>query len=137
MKGAIFIDSNVFLYAIDGSVPKMQAKAKAALAEVGPSFTTSIQVLQEVFVNAVGKLRKPPPDAREFVQSIGQGKVVRPDQKMVLQAIDTSERNRISFWDAMIIEAAVSGKCSILLTEDLNHGQVVRGVRITNPFLAH
>ena len=43
--------------------------------------------------------------------------------------------NRISFWDALVIAAAESAKCSILYTEDLNHGQIIRGVRIENPFL--
>ena len=52
---------------------------------------------------------------------------------LIKEAIDCSIINRLSFWDALIIAAAESAKCERLWTEDLNHGQIVRGVRIENP----
>ena len=49
------------------------------------------------------------------------------------EAIDCSIINRLSFWDALIVVSAESARCEILWTEDLNHGQVIRGVHIENP----
>lgn len=61
--------------------------------------------------------------------------VVRIDLEDVMGAIDCSILNRISFWDALIVTAAGKANCETLWTEDLNHGQIIQGVRIENPFL--
>ncbi len=47
------------------------------------------------------------------------------------------ERHLLSFWDALIIAAARQGGAKTILTEDLNHGQLIEGIRIENPFLTH
>jgi predicted nucleic acid-binding protein len=52
---------------------------------------------------------------------------------LIKDAIDCSIINRLSFWDALIVVSAESAQCEILWTEDLNHGQIIRGVRIENP----
>lgn len=52
----------------------------------------------------------------------------------MLLATEIQERNRLSFWDAMIVAAAQQGSAAILLSEDLNHDQVIEGVRVQNPF---
>jgi predicted nucleic acid-binding protein len=52
---------------------------------------------------------------------------------LIKEAIDCSLINRLSFWDALIVVTAESAHCEILWTEDLNHGQVIRGVLIENP----
>ena len=61
--------------------------------------------------------------------------VVPIDRDLVLGAIDLTERASIAYWDALIVRAAASAGCRRLLTEDLNHGQVIDGVRVENPFL--
>jgi predicted nucleic acid-binding protein len=96
--------------------------------------TISVQVLQEFYVNATRKLGLTPSDARSEVELWSNRRVIQPSPKLVLSAIDSSERYRISFWDAVIVESAVSADASILFTEDLNHGQTIRGVKIINPF---
>jgi hypothetical protein len=60
---------------------------------------------------------------------------VAPDIELMNEAIDGSVLNRISFWDALIIASARRANCEVVWTEDLNHGQIVQGVRIENPFL--
>jgi predicted nucleic acid-binding protein len=52
----------------------------------------------------------------------------------VLAASSLAEDHRLSFWDAMIIRSATELRCERLLTEDLNHGQIIAGVEIVNPF---
>jgi len=54
----------------------------------------------------------------------------------VLLATEIQERNRLSFWDAMIVAAAHQVGAAILLSEDLNHDQVIEGVHVQNPFLS-
>jgi predicted nucleic acid-binding protein len=59
---------------------------------------------------------------------------VAVDRELVLSAVDTATRYQLALWDALIVEAAARAGCERLLTEDLNHGQEIRGVRIENPF---
>ncbi len=56
------------------------------------------------------------------------------DRELVLSAVDTATRQQLALWDALIVEAAVRGGCQRLFTEDLNHGQEIRGVVVENPF---
>ena len=53
----------------------------------------------------------------------------------ILRGLEVQERNRISFWDAMIVRAAESAGCEVLYSEDLSHGQEYGGVLVVNPFL--
>jgi predicted nucleic acid-binding protein len=129
----VFVDSNVILYDLDERDPTKRAKVGAAIDELGHRMVISIQVLQEVYANATRKMKLPPQNVRAVIEQLSKGNVVEPNAAMVLRATDTSERNQISFYDAMIVEAAVAGRCTILLTEDLNHGQVIKGVKIVNP----
>jgi len=56
---------------------------------------------------------------------------------MILLASEIQERNLLSFWDALIIAAAKQGGAKTILTEDLNHGQLIEGIRVENPFFTH
>ena len=68
------------------------------------------------------------------VRGLAKLDVVSVDVQLVLAAVDTSRTAKISLWDALIIEAASRAGCERVLSEDLNAGQVIRGVRIENPF---
>ena len=60
--------------------------------------------------------------------------MVATDRRLVLEALDTAADSNLSLWDALIVEAAVRGGCDELYTEDLDAGQVIRGVTVVNPF---
>ena len=62
--------------------------------------------------------------------------MVQLDSDLILRAIALTRRSRFSFWDSLIVEAAIEGEATILYTEDLQHGQTIDGVRIENPFIA-
>ncbi len=83
---------------------------------------------------AVNKMKMAPGDVRGAVESMADGQVVSHSPDLVIRAIHTSQASKITMWDALIVEAARVGGCKILLTEDLSDGQVINGVRITNPF---
>lgn len=133
---SVFIDTNVFVYSVDGGNPAKRERAIEVIAESAGRCAISVQVLQEFYSACTRKLNLPPSEARAIVEMLCRQRVFQPGPEMVLHAIDTSERYRISFWDALIVESAVAAGCDVLLTEDLTHGQSIRGVRIENPFRA-
>jgi len=134
-----FVDANVLVYAFDSSAGARQVAAKELLERLWESGTgcVSVQVLQEFFVTVTRKVSKPLSidDAADRVREFATWKVFAPTADDVLAAIGVQQQARISFWDAMIVRAAVELKCDVLWTEDLADGQLLRGVRIRNPFV--
>jgi len=90
----------------------------------------------EFYVVVTRKIPKPlePGRAREIVESLLYWDMVVNDPEAVLEAIDLSEKHRLSFWDALVVQAAVVAGAEVLFSEDLNPGQVIEGVRVENPF---
>jgi predicted nucleic acid-binding protein len=93
----------------------------------------STQVMQEFFVVATRRLGVPPLAAKAVLKTFGVFEIITAGPALIHEAIDCSVLNAISFWDALIIAAAASAGCGSLYTEDLNHGQVIMGVRVQNP----
>lgn len=136
----VFFDTNILVYLFDQDVPEKRDRAKLLFqqeVEAG-RFVASTQVLQEFYVAATRKLAVPLPvaDAEEAVRALADLSIVPVDSSMILSAIDRSRSMQVSFWDALIIEAALSVGATCLLTEDLQHGRQIDGLRITNPFLS-
>jgi predicted nucleic acid-binding protein len=132
-----FLDTNILVYAEDLSEPGKQKRA-LELFEVHRLQRTgviSLQVLQEYFVNVTRKLGLDPAVARRKVELLATLNVVEPSVGDVLGAIDLHRLHGFSFWDALIIRSAKESGCSMLLTEDMQHGREIDGVRIVNPFL--
>jgi len=131
-----FLDTNVLVYADDLDAGTKREKARGLLDEALASGegVVSTQVLQEFFVISTGKLGVEPALARRKVELLAEMDLVRVDLDLILAAIDLSRLHSFSFWDALIVRAAAVAGCGILLSEDLQHGQVVDGVRIEDPF---
>lgn len=133
-----FVDANVLVYAFDSSAARKQQAAQQLLERLWESSTgcVSIQVLQEFFVTVTKKVAKPLPveDAKARIREFAAWRVFAPTTDDVLAAIDLHAQAKIGFWDAMIVLAAAESGCDILWTEDLSDGQLLRGVRIRNPF---
>jgi len=132
-----FIDTNILVYTDD---PRDLAKQSAAKRLVEDHLrrrtgVVSIQVLQEYFVSSTGKLKLPADLAKRRVEVLATLHVVEPAAGDVLAAIDLYRLYRLSFWDALILHSAKRAACRVLLTEDLEHGQTIDGVRIVNPFI--
>jgi predicted nucleic acid-binding protein len=132
----VFIDANVLVYAMDHRFPDKRERAADALRSVQDrgGGVVSTQVLQECYVAATTKLCIDPLTAKEALVKLKALELVLVDFVLIQEAIDTSILNRISFWDALIVVSAAKAACTELWTEDLNDGQVIRGVRIRNPF---
>ena len=136
-----FVDTNVLVYAFDSSAGQKQQAAHALLKRLWDTNTgcISVQVLQEFFVTVTKKVAKPlsvveaPARVREF----STWNVFAPTADDVLEAIALHSETSIGFRDSMIVLAAAELGCDVLWTEDLNDGQLIRGVRIRNPFTDH
>ena len=133
-----FVDTNVLVYAHDADAGDRHATAKTLLAELwdGRNGSLSTQVLQEFYVVATRKFDPPMSrrEAREIVTLYGDWPTVQIDVALIVAASKLEERHRLSFWDSLIIEAAIRSGAVRLLTEDLQAGRRIGGVRIENPF---
>ena len=137
MSGDTFVDTNILIYAHDLDAGDKNVKAAAVIQDLWDSMRgmVSTQVFQEFYVNATQKIPQPLPHAvvRGIIENYlaWQVQIVYP--ATILRASEFQERHRLSYWDAMIVAAACEGHAKVLLTEDLNHGQIIEGIRIINP----
>ncbi|MGH2489153.1 MAG: PIN domain-containing protein, partial [Candidatus Limnocylindria bacterium] len=133
-----FVDTNVLVYAHDVSETRRQPLARALLDELWASRTglLSTQILQEFYVVATRKFDPPMSRraAREIVALYGTWPIVQVDVALILTASQLEERHRLSFWDALVVEAARVGGATRLATEDLQDGRRMGGIRIEDPF---
>lgn len=134
-----FVDTNILAYAHDRSEVAKQPAAAAILESLWLTRTgaLSTQVLQE-FYSVVTRNFDPPmsrKSARAIIAEYGEWAVVQVDTPMIVASSRLEERHRMSFWDALIVEAARRVGASRLLSEDLQSGRRVGGVTIENPFV--
>ncbi|MFP5207186.1 MAG: PIN domain-containing protein [Acidobacteriota bacterium] len=133
-----FFDTNILAYADDGAEPVKQRKALDLIKDQRRRRTgvVSIQVLQEYFNAAIRKLGMDAAIVRRKIEFLARFDVVETNVSDVLAAIDLHRLHQLSFWDALVIQSARKAGCRVLLSEDLQHGQTIDGVRIVNPFLS-
>ena len=131
----IFIDTNILVYGLDSYNPNKQEKCRSLLRTLADDLrgVISTQVMQEFYVAATRKLGVDPLLTKDILHSFERFEVVIITPEAIKDAVDCSIINRLSFWDALIVVAAESARCERVWSEDLNDGQVIRGVRIENP----
>jgi predicted nucleic acid-binding protein len=138
MSAKTFVDSNILIYAHDLDEKNKQPIARQRLIELlkTRSIVLSPQVLQEFYVNVTRKIAKPliRRAAREIVQDFSVWCVETSAADMAA-AFRIEEEAKISFWDALICASALKSGASVILSEDLNAGQKITGIKIENPFL--
>ena len=137
MSGRFFVDTNLLVYAHDLSGESKHDKARELVERLwrDRSGVLSTQVLQELYVS-LRKARNPLPaaEARQVLSDYLRWEVIVNTGESVLEAADLEIRYRLSFWDALIIQAAVTSGAEILYSEDLSHGQAYGTVRVVDPF---
>lgn len=139
MTERVFVDTNVLIYAHDLDAGLKHDRAAAILSDLWEKENgiVSVQVLQEFYVNVTRKISAPltPALARGVIRNYLAWQIAPNDPSTVLSASEIAERNHISFWDALIVASASNAGADRILSEDLNHGQMIEGVVIENPFL--
>ncbi len=133
----IFVDSNVFLYAVDDADPDKQQIARTWRAELWKSRRgrVSFQVLGEFYVNVLRMRPTAREEARAEVRDLMAWNPVVSDAALIESGWKLQDRYRLSYWDALIVAAAKTASCRYLLTEDLQSGQKLDGIEVVNPFL--
>jgi predicted nucleic acid-binding protein len=137
MNGRSFFDTNVLVYTDDQDAPEKRDRATALYEECHGSrqAVVSTQVLQEYFVTVTRKLGVAAEIARRKTELFGRMQLVRPDLQDLLGAVDLHRLHGFSFWDALIVRAALVSACRRLYTEDLQHGRKIDGLEVVNPFV--
>lgn len=140
MSGRYFVDTNLLVYAHQRRPPEKHEIARALVERLWRerSGVLSTQVLQELYVNLRRKAARPMPRsrARRLITDYLSWEVVVNDGNAILEALEFESRYRLSFWDALIVQAANAAAAEILYSEDLSHGQSYGTTRVVNPFVA-
>lgn len=133
MSGKIFIDTNILIYAHDFDTG---AKREKATLIVRQAWETGLGMVSTQCCKSSTSMSpaRSPARARGILNNYLAWQVEINGPRTILYASEIEERHQLSFWDSMIIAAATQGRAEQILTEDLNHGQVIEGIRIENPF---
>lgn len=132
----VFIDTNLFVYTIDKKDIVKQEVAREFVRKLVDNHipVLSTQVIQEFYVVATAKLKADKLIVKNIIHNFHNMELVQIDLELIEQAIDISVLSKISFWDSLIIAAAEKANCEYVVSEDLNAGQLYRGVKLMNPF---
>lgn len=131
------LDTNVLVYADAADEPSKQQRAITLITTLRGAGTAvlSTQVLQEYVNVAIRKLRLPHDLIRERLAFYRRFEVVTTSADLLAAALDLHVLRGVSFYDALIVQAAAVSGCQRLLSEDMTHGATLGGVRIENPFV--
>lgn len=138
MTEKAFVDSNILIYAHNASAGEKHLVAAALLRDLWETRDgcLSTQVLQEFYVNVTRKIRQPlsRAAAREVVSNYAVWVKEPITAATVTRASELEELTRLSFWDSLVVASAEAQGAKELLSEDLQHGQIIAGMRVRNPF---
>jgi predicted nucleic acid-binding protein len=140
MSDRYFLDTNIFIYSFDNGAPEKVRRADQLIRQAVDTHkgVVSYQVVQEFFNVALRRFQQPMTAA---VAERYMGTVFRPllrvqsSLALYLDALRIRDKNRIAWYDALIVAGAIQAECEVLYTEDLQHGQRFGGLRVVNPFL--
>ena len=131
-----FVDTNVLVYAFDDDSPDKRKTARQLLDDKADQLVLSAQVLGEFYVTVTRKLARPLAAARaiEVLEALCALPVRGLGPELVRSAVRRSASSQVSYWDALIVESALDMGATVLLTEDLQHGQTFGQLKVVNPF---
>lgn len=132
-----FIDTNILVYAEASDEPAKQQAALALLKQLYETATgvLSTQVLQEYCNVALKKLKLSAGHIRAQLDLYEQFEIVQVTPAIIRAGLDLHQTRSLSFYDALIMASAETAGCNVLLSEDMNTGEIINGIRILNPFV--
>lgn len=139
MSDKFFLDTNIFVYSFDTSIPKKASQATELIRnaiETG-SGIVSYQVVQEFFNVALRRFVKPMSsmEAEQYLSATFRPLLtVHSSPNLYAEALRIAARFRLPWYDSLIAASALEGQCKILYSEDFQHGQQIGSLTIRNPF---
>jgi predicted nucleic acid-binding protein len=139
MSDRFFLDTNVFVYEVDTRDPAKNRRAVELIDSAVSSKrrAVSYQVVQEFFNVALTRFAKPfsVTEAEAYLSlTFKPILAVQSSPRLFLEALHIQRQHQFSWYDALIVAAAQEVNCSILYTEDMQHGRRIGDLRIENPF---
>ncbi len=141
MNGKFFLDTNIIVYAVDRSDPPKLRRATQLIRDaIGTrKGVVSFQVVQEFFQVALKRFVRPmtSAEAEEYLATVLSPLLsVHSSEELYAGGLRLQARYRLSWYDALIVQAARQAQCSTLYSEDFQHGQKFDNLQIVNPFLS-
>lgn len=137
MNDKCFVDTNILVYAHDRAAGLKHQRARSLIEKLwnNGGGVLSTQVLQELCMNVRRKTSRPlsVEETRRLIQDYSSWTIVINTAESFIEALDIEFRHNISFWDALIVQAAGSSGATVLYSEDLAHGQTYGSVHVVNP----
>jgi predicted nucleic acid-binding protein len=139
MSDRFFLDTNIFAYAFDMKAPAKARRAGQLIRKAADSGegVVSYQVVQEFFNLAFRRFSHPMSvaEAEQFLITVFRPLLaVHSSSALYVEALRITGKYRLSWYDCLIVAAALQSQCSVLYSEDLQHGQKIEGLRIEDPF---
>lgn len=136
---AEFVDTNILVYAYDPTTVRKHQIAKELMIDLWSrgAGRLSVQVLQELYWTVTRKVPKrlSASEAIELLEDLSAWQTFAPNADDVLAAVALEQKHQLSFWDAMIVLAALRSECSVLWSEDLSHERKIDSLTVRNPFM--
>jgi predicted nucleic acid-binding protein len=139
MSARFFLDTNIFVYSLDTTVPAKARRAARLIhdgLETGNGFV-SYQVVQEFFSVAFRRFAHPMSAfaAEEYLNTVFRSLLaVHSSPALFVSALQVYSQHGLSWYDSLIVAAAMEASCSTLYSEDMQHGRRIDDLRIENPF---
>ncbi|WP_372949981.1 PIN domain-containing protein [Mariniphaga sp.] len=139
MSDKFFLDTNIFVYSFESPEQEKRIISEKLIKKaIGGNGSISFQVIQEFLNVATRKFAIPlkPEDSKLYIQKVLYPIIeVFPSKELYFSGLEIQQRWKYSFYDSLILAAALEAKCNILYSEDLHHNQKVEGLTIINPYL--
>jgi len=140
MKGKFFLDTNIFVYSFDANFPTKSGRAKQLIRDAVATRkgVVSYQVVQEFLNVALRRFDQPftATEAQQYLSTIFRPLLaVHSSQALFTEALQLTDSYRLSWYDSLVVAAALASGCDTLYSEDLQHGQKFGTLQIKNPFL--
>ncbi|MGA8308811.1 MAG: PIN domain-containing protein [Terriglobales bacterium] len=139
MSGRFFLDTNIFVYAFDAKTPAKARRASLLIrqaADTGKG-VVSYQVVQEFFNVALRRFAQPMnvAEAEQYLITVFRPLLaIHSSPALCVEALRIGEKHHFSWYDSLIVAAALQAQCSFLYSEDLQHGRKIEDLQIENPF---
>jgi predicted nucleic acid-binding protein len=140
MRGRFFLDTNIFAYSFDSTAPAKARKAAQLIRRAADSGqgVVSYQVVQEFFNIALRRFPQPMAmaEAEQYLITVFRPLLaIHSSPALYVEGLRIAAKNRFSWYDSLIVAAALEAQCETLFSEDLQHGREIEGLRIQNPFV--